>query len=632
MSAEPGVSVARDRAYYEERRQARLRAARRRRLLVVGVITVALLGALGVGVGFAGSSDRIAAGVRIGGLDVSGMNEREAIQALVARATGLRSEPVLFVHGERRFSVIPAEERAEADWATAVREALEQSEGFFVTRGFERLSLRFGGVDVAPPLADRAVAERLVARFASELDEPAREAALLLEGIAPAVSEGSDGVVLDRVAALGIVSSGLAGFERGTPIVLPVQVTEQEVTAADLAEAADQVERALAGPVELVHQRRRFVLEPRELAALLRLPSGGETAVAIGGKAADDYFAGLAAKLDRKPRSAEFTVGGDGLPRVVSAKVGRKLDARASMQALFDAVVSAETPDRTVRLAVATAEPELTTEDAKARGITGVVASYTTIYGGDPNRLTNVALVAELIDDTMIPPGATFSFNDTTGERNAEKGFQEAPVIINGELKNALGGGVCQVSTTLFNAAFEAGLSIEQRTNHALYISHYPTGRDATVNYPDIDLVFTNDTEHWLWLRTFVGSSELTVNLYGTPTDRRIELVEESPLEVTGQPKIKRIRDKTLEIGTRIVEEPGSPARSVAVRRVVYAPDGSVMYDTLWWSYYQSEPRVVRIGTKPKPQPVEEPAPPVEEEPGAGAGAGDPEPVGAGAR
>ena len=156
-------------------------------------------------------------------------------------------------------------------------------------------------------------------------------------------------------------------------------------------------------------------------------------------------------------------------------------------------------------------------------GIESVVSSYTTTYGGTPGRLNNVQLVSELIDGTLIKPGGTFSFNDTTGERTAEKGFQEAPVIINGELQNGLGGGICQVSTTVFNAAFEAGLPIDARTNHALYISHYPLGRDATVNYPDLDLRFSNDTDHWLLLRTFVGAGSLTVNLYGTPVNRRVE-------------------------------------------------------------------------------------------------------------
>ena len=103
-------------------------------------------------------------------------------------------------------------------------------------------------------------------------------------------------------------------------------------------------------------------------------------------------------------------------------------------------------------------------------------------------------------------------------------------MIINGELQTGLGGGVCQVSTTVFNAAYEAGLKITSRTNHALYISHYPLGRDATVNYPDTDLRFVNDTDHWLLLRTFVGSSSLTVTLYGTSPHRRVES-EAAPLD-----------------------------------------------------------------------------------------------------
>ena len=103
-----------------------------------------------------------------------------------------------------------------------------------------------------------------------------------------------------------------------------------------------------------------------------------------------------------------------------------------------------------------------------------------------PNRIHNVADSSRTSSTTqLIKPGENWSFNGATGERSAAKGFLEAPVIINGEVETGLGGGVCQVSTTVFNAAFEAGLQITDRTNHALYISHYPLGRDATVNYPE---------------------------------------------------------------------------------------------------------------------------------------------------
>ncbi len=143
-------------------------------------------------------------------------------------------------------------------------------------------------------------------------------------------------------------------------------------------------------------------------------------------------------------------------------------------------------------------------------------------------------------------------------------------MIINGELSTGLGGGVCQVSTTVFNAAYEAGLKITERTNHALYISHYPQGRDATVDYPDVDLRFVNDTGHWLLLRTFVSSDSLTVGLYGTPTHRKV-VSQTAPLVVHGKPPIKKTIDKSLKPGEKVVDDPGEPAMTTSVTRDVYA-------------------------------------------------------------
>jgi vancomycin resistance protein YoaR len=259
---------------------------------------------------------------------------------------------------------------------------------------------------------------------------------------------------------------------------------------------------------------------------------------------------------------------------------------------------------RVARLVVITAPPKLSTARAEAMNIHSVVSSYTTIYGGIPNRIHNVQLVAHLVDDKLIAPGTTFSFNGTTGDRNAAKGFLEAPVIVNGELTTGLGGGVCQVSTTVFNAAYEAGLPIVSRTNHALYISHYPQGRDATVNYPDTDLKFTNDTGHWLLLRTWVGSSSLTVALYGSPVHRRV-VSDVAPLVVTGPPPVKKVNDPSLLKGQSEVEESGSPARSTSVERKVYDADGKLLYDTRFYSSYRGEVRLIRVGTKPNPAQTE---------------------------
>jgi vancomycin resistance protein YoaR len=179
-------------------------------------------------------------------------------------------------------------------------------------------------------------------------------------------------------------------------------------------------------------------------------------------------------------------------------------------------------------------------------------------------------------------------------------------VIINGELQTGLGGGVCQVSTTVFNAAYEAGLRITDRTNHALYISHYPLGRDATVDYPDIDLRFVNDTPHWLLLRTFVGSSSLVVTLYGAPQHRRV-VTDTTPLTVVSQPPVQKVPDPTLPAGETEVVDDGVPATTTTVRRRVYAPDGKLLSDETWVSNYVSQPEIVHVGTL-KPKKAKKPA------------------------
>jgi len=577
----------------------------RRRLLAGAVVAVMAL-VLGVGAGFAGSSDRIAGGVKIAGIDVGGMTAAEAKRALERRATEAAAEPVVFTHGGQSFAIEPEALGVSTDWEKAIEGALDAGDGFILLRGFKRLELRISGADVSPvAAADPTRVERQVSRLAKAIDQQPHEAAIVLEGLRPVVQPAQVGVELSQGEAGKVLVAALAGFERGKPVALPVRTSEPEVTAPDLAPLAAQVRTALSAPVRLTRASTRLTVAPEQLATFLVLPENGSRELAIGGKAAERYFAGVASALARKPRDAGFRLTSAGRVKVVPARDGRELDVDATTKALLAAALVSSPTERNAGLVVVTAQPKLTTEDAKGMGIAGVVSSYTTFYGGDPNRIHNVQLVSELIDDHLIPPGGIFSFNKTTGERNADKGFLEAPVIINGELKTGLGGGVCQVSTTVFNAAYDAGLPILERTNHALYISHYPLGRDATVNYPDTDLRFRNDTGHWLWLRAFVDASSLTINLYGTPVHRKV-VTETSPLRVTGPPKVKKILDPTMVKGERVVEESGTPSRAVSVRRIVYDENGEVLYDATWYSSYRSEPRVVRIGTKKGPKPAGE--------------------------
>jgi len=531
---------------------------------------------------------------------VGGLPLETAVAVLEERSAALQRVPMTFVAGGRLFRLTASQLGVRSDWDAAVRTAAAEGDGFAPFRGIRRIQTRLFGVAVEPSVrAYPSVVSYTVATIAKAVDRPAVEAAVRRRGLQVVVAPATTGAELDRARAEELVVSSLAELERPGTVRLPLAQLQPKVTEPALAEAALAARTALSAPVTLAVGPTRFRLPRWRLAALLTLPSRGRTETTIAGPAAEKWLASVAARVRREPRNATFRVVQGGI-ELGPARPGRRLDVEDARVALERAAFSAAARRATVATVVA--QPERTTAEAKAMGITGIVGSYTTTYGGTPGRLHNVSLVAELIDGALVAPGARFSFNETTGERNEAQGFAEAPVIINGELQNGIGGGVCQVSTTVFNAAFEAGLSIERRTNHALYISHYPLGRDATVNYPDLDLVFTNDTDRWLLMRTFVGAGSLTVNLYGTPQDRRVE-TETAPLAVEGKVPWKRIDDPSLHRGEKVVERYGAPPRSTAVTRRVYAADGTPMYDTTWRSYYVGEPTVVRLGTKRRPAP-----------------------------
>ena len=573
-----------------------------------GALAFLLLAVTGsvLGLVFAGSPARIAAGVRIGGVNVGGMKPGDAQRLLEQRARALEGVPVVFVAGERRWRVAPRQLGVKADWHAAVESARHQGDGFGPLRGFRRIGVRVFGAQVAPPtrVYEAALAFE-VDRFARAVYHPHRDPRLRLHGLEPVVVGGSAGRTLDRAAAARVIVAALARFQR-RPVALPLRSEPTAVTAAQLNAAAAKVRIILSAPVQMRWQGSSWTIAPWQLRSMLQLPGSGRTRLQIAGPGAARYFKGLARVLDRPARNARFAISSGGAVGIIPSRRGRALDFRKTEGNLLAAALTEES--RSAHVVVSTALPDRTTREARALGIRGLVASYETIYGGDANRIHNVQLVSRLIDGHLIAPGSTFSFNQATGERTAAKGFLEAPVIINGELQTGLGGGVCQVSTTVFNAAYEAGLKITARTNHALYISHYPLGRDATVNYPDTDLRFVNDTDHWLLLRTFVGSYSLTVGLYGAPQHRRV-VTETTPLVTTGEPPVKHEPDPSLLQGQKVLEDSGEPSRSTSVRRRVYQR-GKLLYDNTWYSSYRAEQKLVLVGTKPKPEPKKKKKPP----------------------
>jgi vancomycin resistance protein YoaR len=577
-----------------------------RRRAGIAVVLIVLT-AVVVGVVFAGSPTRLADGVHIAGVDVGGLSPGAAKKELERHSKALENVPVEFRVGGQSWHMTPHELGVRADWGAAVASVRREGQGFGPVRGFRRLGIRFFGTEVAPPtqVYDPALQYELD-RIAREIATRHREASIVLNGLQPQIVAGRAGRVLDRDAAATTIVRALASLSR-SPVDLPVRMDPPRVNPNDLTVIAAEVKTALSAPVRLTLGPTRWRLLPARIAPLLELPADGRRDLRIGGHGADAWFRKLQARVNRDPADAMWAIGSRRI-RVVPDKPGYTLDVPRSARALLRATLVTEPPLRSAALVVHQTTADRTTAEAQSMNITGLVAGYETVYGGDPNRIHNVQLVSHLIDGHVIAPGATFSFNEATGARTAAKGFLQAPVIINGELQTGLGGGVCQVSTTVFNAAYEAGLPITERTNHALYISHYPQGRDATVDFPDVDLRFVNDTGHWLLLRTWVGPSSLTVALYGTPLHRRV-VSDVRPLVVVSSPPVKKVPDPSLAAGQKVVQDAGDPARKTSVRRRVYSASGKLLSDTVFYSSYRAQPEVLRVGTKAAPKKKKKPKP-----------------------
>ncbi|MBX9033098.1 VanW family protein [Gordonibacter massiliensis (ex Traore et al. 2017)] len=240
-----------------------------------------------------------------------------------------------------------------------------------------------------------------------------------------------------------------------------------------------------------------------------------------------------------------------------------------------------------------------TFDEALELGLVAKVSEYTTEYtsgAGTENRNHNIHLVSDLLNNSIAEAGGgTWSFNGTAGECNAERGFLGAGAIIDGEYDDAVGGGICQVATTVFNAVYEAGYPVPTRHNHSLYIASYPAGRDAAVSWPDLDLVWKNDTASDVLMRTSYTDGSVTVTLYGVDPGYRVS-TDVGEWTEGEKHKTKTERDDTLSPGTSYVKTAGTDGKKITVIRTVASSDGSILHEDPFYSTYDPVTEVVVAG------------------------------------
>ena len=476
-------------------------------------------------------------GTTVAGLELGGMGEQEARRRLMRLRSPDRT--VTLTYRRRRFTVTSRAAGLAVDPAASARRAVAAGRGGFgalmrapaAALGFKRRVEPVYSVNV--PAVDRIIAimTRHVGRppFAGGFSiDPAT--------LEPRVRPPRAGRVLDRRATRNTIARSLGS---GSPrqAALPVRVRRAPSVAAVQRVADSARAYAAAGPLVVTGAGPAISVDTGELVQLLdleRVPSA-ERAVRLGvDRTSLRRLVGrLARQRERPPRDAELTA--PAAPVVVEekgaltwqprraqvqvrpARSGRSLERRGAERAIAAAIRAG---DHHVELPWRTLKPRIGTDDASR--VRSLIGTFTTRFACCEPRAKNIRLIAQAVDRTSIAAGERFSLNDVAGERTRERGFVPAPFIADGEIVPSVGGGVSQFSTTMYNAAYFAGLQLDAHQPHSFYIDRYPAGREATLDWRSIDLVWTNDTQAPVLIRASSTPTSVTVSLFGANGGRRV--------------------------------------------------------------------------------------------------------------
>ncbi len=399
-----------------------------------------------------------------------------------------------------------------------------------------------------------------------------------LHGTTVAVTPAQDGQQLDNALLLRRLS-------RDTTVVDAPFTRLRPAISDAAAQAAATEARALLAQSVLIdyHGARRGALSTAQIARALSVkPNGHSLDVLLDGDALAKVVRPRLGKWIQRAHNARFVVAGAKVS-VTPSRPGRDVDPAQ----LARAITAAATEGHVAQVELGAHQPDLTTAKANTLGIREKLTSFTTEMGvSSSNRIHNVHLMADFIDGTLIQPGEMFSFNDVVGPRTSERGFLEGQMIIGSLVLPSIGGGVCQTATTLFNDAFELGLPILERTNHNLYLSHYPLGRDATVSWGGPDFKFKNDLKHGLLIKTSYTDSTLTFTFYGTSEHRRVVATTSAQTKWTG-PSMNYAIDPNAPRGSaKVVAGTGEKGFDVSVTRKVYDASGTELRHDVFRSHY----------------------------------------------
>jgi vancomycin resistance protein YoaR len=577
---------------------------------------VIILWTLGYQLVYAG---RIFPGVSVAGVDLSGITPSDAAvklnQALSFSTTG----KILFRDGEKAWIATPAELGMVFDPSASARTAykLGRSGGPF---GALSGQIRAGGAGVSVPpviVFDQRVAYQYLTQISTQVNQPLVEASLKLEGTNVVTQPGQVGRELKIDATLVYLAAQLQTFRDGE---VPLVVQEFQPQLLDLSAQADTARQILSQPLTLTMPNTAdsgpFVYNPEVLANLVvaqRLQDGDQQQIQVllSPRGLKDLLTPVKEQVDRLPADAKFIFNDETgqLDLMEDSRVGRALDIDASIKGINEAIARGE---HTIPLVVNEAQPRVAaTATGQELGITQLIWAETSyFYGSSAERMQNIEAAAKQFHGILVAPGETFSMGAHLGDVSLDNGFAEALIIYGGRTIKGVGGGVCQVSTTLFRAVFNAGFPIVERTPHAYRVSYYEqsagggidprlAGLDATVYFPLVDFKFTNDSQSWILMETYMGSSSLTWKFYSTSDGRSVTYDTTGPTNVVSAPSPLFEENPELNKNEMKQVDWAANGADVSVNRTVWK-NGAIYFQDTVSTHYEPWQAICQYGPDSK--------------------------------
>ncbi len=582
-------------------------------VLFIGIV---LFWTLGYQLAYAG---RIFPGVSVAGVDVSGLSINDAALKLSQTLSFPITGKILFRDADKVWVVTPAELGMVFDPSASALAAYKygRSGGLFGALTGQ-ISAGGPGSDVAPVVIfDQRVAYTYLQNIAVQVDQQVVEASLHLDGTNVVAQPGQLGRLLNLDATLIYLGAQLQSFRDGE---VPLVIREAAPKLLDVSSQADAARRILSQPLTITVPNYREgdpgpwtydIPVVANMLAVSVVDNGGrsEMQVVLNPAALRQTLNELKTYVDRQPANARFVFNNETvqIEAIQASKVGRLMDVEASITAINDALLRGE---HTVALTVSEAQPAVSdTATGADLGITQEIMSYTSyFYGSSNERIQNIQAASSSFHGILVAPGETFSMGNYMSDVSLENGYAEALIIYGGRTIKGVGGGVCQVSTTLFRTVFFAGFPVAERIPHAYRVSYYEktasndidpklAGLDATVYFPLVDFKFVNDTPYWLLMDTVlnVDARTLTWKLYSTPDGRSVEWDTTGPSNVVPAPAPLFEENPELKDGEIKQIDYSAQGADVTVTRTVWK-NGQVYFTDDFQTHYQPWQAICEYG------------------------------------